>query len=157
MLINTVANLVLEIQVNNETHNYSKIITVYNFGDIYLLYNDISNTNTYIEFTNSLDINSFLSDYIDTFENEDNIDKAILKIMKNGSVFISKTINIDETLDVDDDETYAIKYHFDKFIKNLVNIDKDYNLRIYEILYKSNDLIKLLPHEIIDNIIKFIQ
>lgn len=156
-MIRNVANLVLELNIKSQIDmdvNYKIIFYSYSYGDIFIIYN---NTNNYITFNNIEDINEYISEYIDTYteNNENYIDQANITIFKNNSVFINKNIIIDhENPDVDvDDEVYNIKFYYKKYLILLSKIDKEHNRRIYEIVYKCNNINTKLPIELLENIL----
>ena len=158
-MIKNVVNIYLELDIKNSTDDteYKSIFYTYNYGNKYLIYN---NSNTYIEFVEHIDIEEYISEYIDIFtENIEYIESATISIIKNNNVFITKNINIDHiNPDIDiDDEVYSIKFYYKKYLSLLSKMDKEYNLRIYEVLYNSNIINTQLPIELLEDILLRVQ
>lgn len=162
MFIKNVANLLLDFYMKNVTENtnYNISFNVYNFDEKFLIYNNIYNTNDYLEFTEIDDITEYITEYIDTLlersiDNPDEqISKVHVKILKNNSIFIDRLLNIEDSSEDLDDDLYSIKFSFKKYLVMLSKIDKEYNRKIYEVLFKANDINTKLPIEILIEIVK---
>lgn len=142
-----------------QSYKESQFFSVFNIKDKYLLTS--SDNSVYIELYTREDIIEYIEEYIESifielFDDSDRYNTEFyVSINKNSIEFLHRLREINKN-DSSENILEILKNISKKYLKLYLKINPTNNVKLFEILFKKNDIVTKLPIELINKIIKYV-